>query len=214
MEMKDLIESAASIVTRNSCIVDATESYVFAVLQCRGKFIVNNDYTCCRLCCLHCVAYPNISKKRLHFKIIKLHSKYKLTAPVSVSNFQSLYFNVYTTNWTVILWSNSLEIKKSASHLISKETGRSSIWATYGTRLRMYLPLDTDVRSVLCLLLWCLHLGFEGEGKAHWSWNFAKGRLLHPELEKYFAVRETRSIFVKEVRRSITRSCMASPLVL
>lgn len=90
MEMKDRIVSAASMVTRNFCIVDqvdATESYIFAVLLCRGEFIVNNDCACCRLCCLHCVACSNVGKKRLPFKIIKLHSKFKLTAPVSVSKF-------------------------------------------------------------------------------------------------------------------------------
>lgn len=131
--------SAASMVTRHFCEVDDSESYVFAVLQCCGsvEFFVNNDYAgCCRLCCLHCVACSNVGKKHLPFKIIKLHSKYKLTAPVSVSNFQALYFKVYTTHCfiTVILRSNSLEIKKSTSHLISEETGRNSIWATYGTR--------------------------------------------------------------------------------
>lgn len=81
MEMKDRIVSA---VSRNFCIVDqvdATESYIFAVLLCCGEFIVNNDCACCRLCCLHCVACSNVGKKRL------LHSKFKLTAPVSVSKF-------------------------------------------------------------------------------------------------------------------------------
>jgi len=46
------------------------------------------------------------------------------------------------------------------SHISTEDTGRSSIWATYGqTDLRMDSPLDADLRSVLCLRLSRLQLG-------------------------------------------------------
>lgn len=69
MEMKDLIESAAHNVNRNFCNVDqvdATESYIFAVLQCRGEFIVNNNFACCRFCRLHSAAHAQMSVKSIY----------------------------------------------------------------------------------------------------------------------------------------------------
>lgn len=95
MEMKALIESAAHTLTRNLCSVDQVDATVQKVMSllCCGvycvycEFIVTSNYSCCRFCCLHSAARSDVGKKHLPFKIVKLHSKYKLTAPVSVSNF-------------------------------------------------------------------------------------------------------------------------------